>query len=296
MNGKSPQSGAPICWKTCGSAFEDEVEQHQQHRRDDEQQRDRARVVPDLPAGRAAPSRPSTRALTAPPPSRSRRGRPRRGPARRSPRAVRPASSWRSSRPSRISSSSSHSRASSITWLETSSVVPARASVVEGAPQLGPQDGVEADGRLVEHQHLGLAEQRRRRARRASAGRRRASRPGAARAPPRPTVSITAAIALAVRPTTAREVAQVLLDAEVGVDRGRLGDVADPAAQRRRAGRLAEHRDAAAGDDLDADDRPHQRRLAAAARPEQAGHRSRGATRARAAQHLAAAALDLQAR
>ena len=49
MNGNSPHSGAPISWKTAGSAVEEVVEQDEQHDRHDEQQRDRARVAADLP-------------------------------------------------------------------------------------------------------------------------------------------------------------------------------------------------------------------------------------------------------
>ena len=48
MNGKSPSSGAPICWNTGRVAVEDVLEQHQQDGRHDEQQRDRARVVAHL--------------------------------------------------------------------------------------------------------------------------------------------------------------------------------------------------------------------------------------------------------
>ena len=34
MNGNSPHSGAPIDWKTAGSAVEDVAQQHEQQRRD----------------------------------------------------------------------------------------------------------------------------------------------------------------------------------------------------------------------------------------------------------------------
>lgn len=71
-----------------------------------------------------------------------------------------------------------------------------------------------------------------------------------------------------------REVAQVLGDAEVGVHGGSLRDVADEGAQRRGSGRLPEDFDPSLHMVLDADDRAHQRRLAAAARPEQARHGS----------------------
>ena len=62
--------------------------------------------------------------------------------------------------PSRISSSRSQRAASSITWLETSSVAPVGGEPVEERPQVAAQDGVEADGRLVEHEQLWPAEQR----------------------------------------------------------------------------------------------------------------------------------------
>jgi hypothetical protein len=65
---------------------------------------------------------------------------------------------------------------------------------------------------------------------------------------------------------------KVLAHAEVAVDGRRLRDVRDAAAKLGSAGRRPEDVDVAPGDDLYADDRPHQRRLAAAARPEQSGH------------------------
>ena len=51
---------------------------------------------------------------------------------------------------------------------------------VEELPQVAAQHRVEPDGRLVEHQQLGLADQRDGEARPASAGRRRACRPATA--------------------------------------------------------------------------------------------------------------------
>ena len=50
--------------------------------------------------------------------------------------------------------------ASSITWLDTSSVVPASASPWNSAPQVVAEHRVEADRRLVEDEQLGCAEQR----------------------------------------------------------------------------------------------------------------------------------------
>jgi hypothetical protein len=58
-----------------------------------------------------------------------------------------------------------------------------------------------------------------------------------------------------------REVAQILVDAEVAVDRRRLRHIADARAKRGGAGRVAEDGDAAGGVLLDAGDGPHQRRL-----------------------------------
>ena len=61
--------------------------------------------------------------------------------------------------PSRISSSRSQRSASSITWLETSTAAPRVGEPVEQRPQVPAQHRVEADGRLVEHQQVGLVEQ-----------------------------------------------------------------------------------------------------------------------------------------
>jgi hypothetical protein len=67
-----------------------------------------------------------------------------------------------------------------------------------------------------------------------------------------------------------RRVAEVLAHRQVVVERAALRRVTDPAAQRRGAGRRAEHVEATAPEPLDADDGAQQGRLAAAARPEQA--------------------------
>ena len=74
--------------------------------------------------------------------------------------------------PSRISSSRSQRSASSMTWLETSTAAPASAIRWNSAQRSLAQHRVEADGRLVEHQQLGLAEQRDGQAGAATAGRR----------------------------------------------------------------------------------------------------------------------------
>ena len=50
--------------------------------------------------------------------------------------------------------------ASSMTWLETNTVRPSRGEPAEQVPQVAPQHRVEPDGRLVEHEHLGVADER----------------------------------------------------------------------------------------------------------------------------------------
>ena len=67
-----------------------------------------------------------------------------------------------------------------------------------------------------------------------------------------------------------REEPQVLLDGEVVVHAGCLGDVADPVAQLAAPAGTAEHASPCRLDDLHADDAAHQAGLAAAGRPEQA--------------------------
>ena len=66
------------------------------------------------------------------------------------------------------------------------------------------------------------------------------------------------------------EVNDVLPDREVRVHTGRLRHVADLVAQGQGAGLMAEDSHGAGLDDLDADDGPHQCRLAGARGPEQA--------------------------
>ena len=93
-------------------------------------------------------------------------------------------------------------------------------------------------------------------------------------------------------PVQGREVADVVPHGQVGVDARRLRDVADPAAQARRARGQAEHGDLAGADLLHADDRAHEGGLPAAAGPEQPGHLSRGDGEAQAGEHLAVPAFD----
>ena len=112
--------------------------------------------------------------------------------------------------------------------------------LVEQLPQVAAQHRVEADGRLVEHQQVGLPSSATARLARerwpplsrptTRVGVRRRGRP---RRSPRSTSASRTA-------EHAGEEAQVLGDGEVVVHAGGLGDVADPVPQRRAAGRLAE--------------------------------------------------------
>ena len=83
----------------------------------------------------------------------------------------------------------------------------------------------------------------------------------------------------------AGEVAQVLADGEVCVDRGRLRHVGDATPQRGGAGLFAEHGDRAALDDLHADDRAQERGLSRAARSEDPGHAAAADVERHARQH-----------
>ena len=65
-----------------------------------------------------------------------------------------------SSDPSRISSTLSQRAASSITWLETSSVIPLSGSPAEHRPQVLAEHRIEPDGGLVEEQQPRRAQQR----------------------------------------------------------------------------------------------------------------------------------------
>ena len=143
--------------------------------------------------------------------------------------------------------------------------------VVEERPEVLAQDRVEPDRGLVEHQQVGLSQQ----------GHGQAGAAALAAAEPADHLPLVAAEVdcvddpgdLFVTDTEhAGEEPEVLDDGEVVVHAGRLGDVADPVAQRPAAGRLPEDGHAAAGDALHADQAPHQRRLAAPRRPHQPGH------------------------
>ena len=95
-----------------------------------------------------------------------------------------------------------------------------------------------------------------------------------------------------VLPVQGGEVPDVLLDRQVVVGARRLGQVADFPAERRGARGPAEHRGGPGLDPLDADEASQQRRLPAAARPQQAGHRPRRDAEVEPVEDPAAAALD----
>ena len=240
-NGKMPSSGAPMLVEGRG-AVEDPGEQADEHAGHDDQQREGPVVVAQLgraPGGRWPGRRGAHGRLSVPARSVAVGGidqvEERRldvggaGAARAAPSGV----SSASSRPSRISSSRSQRAASSMTWLLTSRVVAAVGEPAEQRPEVAPQHRVEPDGRLVEHQQLGRRRAARPPARRGPPGRRRAGRPRRRRGCSSPTSPTTRSTSRAGRTEHGGEVAQVLAHGQVGVDRRRLGDVADPS---RRSG------------------------------------------------------------
>jgi hypothetical protein len=190
-----------------------------------------------------------------------------------------------------MSSRPSQWRASSRLWLETSSVAPRSAGAREQAPQLDAEQRVKPDGRLVEDQQLGLAEEHRRerdpRALAAGEVPDELAGAGGDRNGLEDLVDAGAG-----DPEDAGEEAEVLAHGEIAVHRRRLGHVADARPQRGAACRAAEHIDASAGGALHADDRAHQRGLAAAARAHQPGDRARGHLELRDPDDLVAAAAD----
>ena len=155
---------------------------------------------------------------------------------------------------------------------------------MEELPEIPPQDRVETDRWLVQHEEPGLAEQ---------CGRKRDARSFTAREAGDDSSAVLVESHLGQHAFDHRlrlsehasEEHEVLAHGEVAVDRRRLGHVADTRAQRRRAGGIAEHRNRAAGNLLDAHDRAHESRLAAAARPQKAGHRTGGNFTAQARQY-----------
>ena len=133
-----------------------------QHARHDEQERDRARVAPQLARARAAPWRAVRERLTRPPRLRRVAGTPRRD--RRRPVRRRSSSGVRSAR---IAPSAQEQEPVAARRLvhHVARDEQRRAAVgelVEEVPQVAAQHRVEPDGRLVEHEDVGLVEERRR--------------------------------------------------------------------------------------------------------------------------------------
>ena len=90
----------------------------------------------------------------------------------------------------------------------------------ESRPEVAPQHRVEADGRLVEHEQVGPAEQRGRERDACALAAGERARRRCRRGSPRPTVSIALATAACGAPRTPREVAEVLAHGQVAVDGG----------------------------------------------------------------------------
>jgi hypothetical protein len=145
---------------------------------------------------------------------------------------------------------------------------------VEHVPELAAQDGVEADGRFVEHEQVGVTEQgdRERRAR-AFASRE------CAHVPIRQEVEVEpfddAVDGLRRDAENAGEVPQVCPHRQVGVHRRCLRQVSDAVPELPSPGGSAMDRDGAAVHFLHTDDCPHQGRLAGPRRPDQAGDEPR---------------------
>jgi hypothetical protein len=125
---------------------------------------------------------------------------------------------------------------------------------VEEVPEIAPEDGIEPDGRLVEDEDVRIGEQR------------GGERDAGALPPGKPPDKAVRQLCqlhpreqrvdrLAGGAEHSCEVREVLANAEVAVDRGRLRHVADASPEGRRSGRFAEHLDGSALHDLYADDR-----------------------------------------
>ena len=164
------------------------------------------------------------------------------GRARRSRSSSAGGARWRRAGRRASAAARRSASASSITWLDTSSVVPPSASAWKV-----PTGRAAAPGR-------GRPSARRARAARARPSSALASDtrarcpPESLRRPasacrPRPTVAITSSMRSGRPSEHPREVAEVLAHGQVGVHRRRLGHVADAPAQLGRARRLAEHGD-----------------------------------------------------
>ena len=145
---------------------------------------------------------------------------------------------------------------------------------VEHLPQIAAEYRVQAHGRLVEHQHVGAAEQGDGEAHpgELAAGERAghaALEPRQAEVGDRPRDGVGQL--LPAQPEHGAEIAQVLGQREVRVDGRILGGVPDAGSQLRMPGRQSEQPYLAGGYALHTDERAQQRGLAAAARPEQPG-------------------------
>lgn len=148
---------------------------------------------------------------------------------------------------------------------------------VEEVPEVAAQDGVEADGRFVEDEQFGCAEQG---DGEGDAGALASGEPACEGVGVRGEVDVGdgAGDVFAAGLATAAagfqyggEVVEVLADRQVVVDGGVLGDIADPRAEGGVAGGLAEDLEGAGDLGLRADDGTHQGRLSAAGRAEEAG-------------------------
>ena len=165
--------------------------------------------------------------------------------------------------------------------------------VAEVGPELAAQHRVEADRGLVQHQQPWPAEQR---------GGQRDTRPLTAGEAADRAVGAGGQVdrrdrlghALIGSVEHAGEVVEVLAGGQVEVDRGRLGDVTDVRTQAGRPGRQPQHVDLARRDDLHADDRAHQRRLAASAGTQQPRDTAGRHLHRHAVEHTVAAAVDHQ--
>ena len=171
---------------------------------------------------------------------------------------------------------------------------------VEELPQVAAQDGVEADGGLVEDQQFRGAEERDREGDPAAL---------AAGEVPGEGVGVGGEVHVGdgafdvLVPVSGggpagvedrREVGQVLSDRQVVVDGGVLGDVADAGAQGGVARGAAEHLQGAGDLGLGADDRAHQGGLAAARGAQQSGDLAVRHGEVEALEDLAGAAHDAQ--
>ena len=150
-----------------------------------------------------------------------------------------------------------------------------RRRATERLPELVPEDRVEPNGGLVEDEHVAACRAALWRARRGRADRPRAGRRASSQTGSTPRLRSTRRSAPAERRATAAKYSRFSR-----VVRSRYTDGAWVTYATRRGGRVRPqpHRDGdfARLDDLDADDRTHERRLAGAVRAEQTGDPPRG--------------------